>query len=220
MADLLCSLAAVCPIVLFKRQIRGGGLRRFISFACTLAAFAGFARAQQIDLTVGGNSLFSSKPTSASLAYLPPAEKGGTYPSFSAQIAFKKHFGFNAEVAARAKQGLYNGYQNYRPILYDVNAVFTPQLRDNVRADLMAGVGGQSTVFYSQFGTCNFSVCPPYVSSTHFLAHAGAGVRYYFWRDFFARPEVHYYRVMNNFEFHSGNVFRAGVSVGYTFGSK
>jgi hypothetical protein len=45
-------------------------------------------------------------------------------------------------------------------------------------------------------------------------------VRYYFLGNFFVRPEANWYYIRNNFEFHSDNVFRAGASVGYTFGSR
>jgi len=48
----------------------------------------------------------------------------------------------------------------------------------------------------------------------------GADVRYTAWRHFFVRPEAHFYRIFNNNEFHSGNVLRLGVSVGYTFSSQ
>lgn len=197
-------------------------MRRFLSltFACTLVAFASFARAQQIDIAVGASTIFSSKPTSASLAYPPPAEKGGVYPSVSAEFVFKNRFGFNAEMTVRDKQGLYNGYQKFRPLLYDANAVFAPRFGEKIGADLMAGVGGESLIFYNQFGTCNFPSCPPRVNSNHLMFHAGAGLRYYFWKQFFVRPEAHYYFVRNNFEFHSDSVIRLGASIGYTFGSR
>ena len=186
--------------------------------ACTLAAFASAARAQQIDLAVGGSSLFSSRPISASQAYPPPAEKGGLYPSVSAEVVFKNRLGLSAELAYRDKQGFYNGYQRFRPVLYDVNAVFAPRLSPKMRADFMAGAGGESLVFYNQFASCNFASCPTNVSSTHLLAHLGGGVRYYFWRHFFVRPEAHYYFVINNSQFHSDSVLRLGASIGYTIG--
>ena len=50
--------------------------------------------------------------------------------------------------------------------------------------------------------------------------HFGVGIRYYFWRNVFARPEAHYYIIPNNVEFHSDNVFRVGASIGHTFGTK
>jgi hypothetical protein len=46
--------------------------------------------------------------------------------------------------------------------------------------------------------------------------HAGFGIRYSLWRNFFIRPEANYYRIFNN-TFHSDNVVRLGASVGYTF---
>jgi len=195
-------------------------LRRFLSLtaACTLLVFGGLARAQQIDFTVGGSTLFSSAPTSASLAYPPPAEKGGVYPDASIQIMFKR-FGFNAEGAFRYKEGLYLGLQRYRPVLYDVNAVLAPHLTKKITADLMAGVGGESILFYNKFNcTTTTGSCPSYVSGNHFLLHAGAGPRYYFLGSFFVRPEAHYYFVLNNTQFHSDHILRLGASIGYTFG--
>jgi hypothetical protein len=49
------------------------------------------------------------------------------------------------------------------------------------------------------------------------MEHLGGGLRYYFWRQFFIRPEIHYYLIQNNVEFHSDNLFRASASIGYTF---
>jgi hypothetical protein len=180
---------------------------------------AGFAHSQQFDIAVGDGTLLSSKSSSASQAYLPPPEKGGTYPSVSADFISKKHFGFNVEVAARRKQGLYNGYQRFRPVLYDVNAVFAPRLGEKASAELLAGVGGERLLFYNQYSVCSSAFptgCLTYVSSNHFLVHFGGGVRYYFWRNFFIRPEAHLYIIRNNFEFNSGNIGRVGVSIGYT----
>jgi hypothetical protein len=174
---------------------------------------------QQIDVTGGISTTLSSKYSSSAQTYLPPAEKGGGYPSFSADVIFKNHFGVNAEVAVRAKQQIYNGYQGFRPIFYDVNAVFAPRFGKKFTGDFMAGVGGESVRFYDQLGTCNPNYpggCTTYLSNTHLLVHVGGGVRYYFWRKFFIRPEAHLYIVHNNFEFNSGNIGRVGASIGYT----
>ena len=81
----------------------------------------------------------------------------------------------------------------------------------------MAGFGGESLLFYNTFSRCNYSNCLVNVNSNHFLLHLGGGVRYYVWREFFIRPEVHYYRVLNNSQFNSDNIFRVGASIGYTF---
>jgi hypothetical protein len=192
----------------------------FLRLACVLAALVPFAPAQQIDFAVGGSTLWSTKPLTASQAFLPPAEKGGIYAGASLQYLTEKRLGISIEGAFRAKQGLYNGYQYYRPALYDVNAVYARTMAPKIRADFMAGVGGETLLFYQQTNCIYSSGCRSYVNSTHFLVHAGVGVRYYVWKTFFVRPEAHYYFIPNNFEFHSDHVFRIGVSIGHTFGSK
>jgi hypothetical protein len=185
-----------------------------------LAALIPVARAQQIDLAVGGSTLWSTKPLTASQAFVPPAEKGGTYAGASLQYLTERRLGINIEGAFRAKEGLYNNYQYYRPALYDVNAVYARPLASKVRADFMAGAGGETLLFYQQTNCIYAGGCRTYVNNTHFLVHAGVGVRYYVWRTFFVRPEAHYYFIPNNFEFHSDHVFRFGASIGHTFGSK
>ena len=190
-----------------------------ISSAWVVVLCASLGHAQQTDFTVGANALLSSAYNSASQTYLPPAEKGGTYASVSADILFKNRVGFNGEVAFRAKQGLYNGYQGFRPVFYDFNGAFAPRLGRRVSAELMAGVGGESILFYNRYATCNshyFSGCLSHASSNHFMIHIGGGVRYYFWRSFFVRPEAHLYVIQNNVQFNSDYVGRVGVSIGYT----
>jgi hypothetical protein len=198
-------------------------LRKFrsLKFVLTFLFFASFAHAQepQVDFAGGGNTLWSPKNTTASEAFLPPAEKGGLYPSLSFQYLNQKDRGFNIEGAFRYHEGLYNNFQYYRPILIDVNGVYSRRLRPKTHGDIMAGPGIQSLLFYGQRG-CGLSAggCVANLNSTHFLLHAGFGIRYYAWRNVFVRPEAHYYFIVNNHEFHSDNVFRIGASVGYTFG--
>jgi opacity protein-like surface antigen len=184
---------------------------------------ASFASAQQGDAMFGFGTVISSKSNSASLA-TPQAEDGGLYPSFSADVIFKHHIGFNGEVSWRASRATYVvngpvGFQDqpYRPILFDFNAVYQPRITKKAGADLMAGVGWQNTRFYVPFCTNGFT-CNPFVTSNHFLLHLGGGVRYYVWSHVFFRPEVHYYRINNNNDFNSDNIFRVGASIGYTIG--
>ena len=192
----------------------------FLRLIFILAALVSFAPAQQIDFAVGGSTLWSAKPLTASQAFLPPAEKGGFYAGASLQYLTEKRLGINIEGAFRAKEGLYNGYQYYRPFLYDVNAVYARRMAPKIRGDFMAGVGAQTVLFYKQT-SCNYGGgCSTNFNNTHFLVHAGVGVRYYVWKTFFIRPEAHYYYIHNNFEFHSDHVLRVGASIGHTFGSK
>lgn len=191
-------------------------------FACMLLAATSRGFAQQVDVAVGGNTLWSAKSTTAEVGFLPPAEKGGVYPSVSLQYILPNGFGFNAEGSFRYKRTIYNDFQPYRPFLYDVNGVYAPRLNKKMTGDFMAGFGGQTVLFYNEFGNCNLisGGCRINLNSTHFLLHMGAGVQYNVWRKFFVRPEAHWYYVVNNVQFHSDNVFRVGVSVGHSFGSR
>jgi hypothetical protein len=194
----------------------------FVPSACAALLFATLARAQHVDVAVGAGTLFSTKNPTASLSYLPPAEKGGIYPSFSIARILQNRFGYNAEVSFRDKQGVYNNFQKYRPILYDVNAVFAPRLSKKITADLMGGIGGETILFYNPYGNCGFpSGCSTHLNSNHFLFHLSADIRYTVWRQMFVRPEAHYYRIANNtIDFHSDNVLRLGASIGFTFSGK
>lgn len=186
---------------------------------CALLGFSALAHAQQLDLAVSGSTLVSTKNTTASLNYLTPPEKAGTYVGVSLTRIFKNHLGYNAELNYRYHQAIYNDYQRYRPILYDVNAVYSSTLNKRMNADLMAGVGGQHVVFDSPVGSCLYSAgCTTRFNSDQFLFHVGGGVHYRLWRSFFVRPEAHYYFILRNADnFHSDSVLRLGASIGYTF---
>lgn len=188
---------------------------------CTVFFVACIAHAQQIDLALGASSPYSSANRTASQAYIAPPEKSGLYPTFSGDVLFRKknRLGVNLEIAVRAKQGLYNGYQAFRPIFTDTNAMYSIQTSKKTRADFLAGVGVESVLFYNQFGTCNsaYPSCVVNLNANHFMAHIGGGVRYYFWRSFFVRPEIHLYVIPNNSQFNSDYVGRAAVTIGYTW---
>ena len=113
---------------------------------------ATFAYAQQADVTFGAGTLLSSSSHSASVTAVGP-ERGGTYINVSGDVIFKHRIGFNVEGAWRAKQGLDAFGQPYRPILVDANGVFQPRITKKVGADLMAGIGFQSTRFYGYKAT-------------------------------------------------------------------
>ena len=206
----------------FSLGIETWGLRTFLLLAA-LASCPAIAQAQQVEVTGGGSILESPTPTTASLAYVPPSESGGVYLGFGLQYLNENNRGLNVEGAFRYKQGLYNGSQYFRPIFYNVNYVYARRFAPKFRGDFMAGVGGETLLFYNQIGCGYASGCRTYVNSNHFLVHLGFGLHYTPFRNqtfhnIFIRPEAHYYFIPNNFEFHSGNVLRAGASIGYTFG--
>jgi hypothetical protein len=180
--------------------------------------FSNFASAQQGDAMFGLGTLMSSGSCSLTTGLCP--EKGGLYPSVSADVIFHKRIGFGFETSWKASQGAYGGSggQPFRPILTDFNAVYQPRINKKVGLDLMGGIGWQSTRFYLPFCTGTFS-CNNFASSHHFLIDVGGGIRYYVWNHVFVRPEAHYYWVDNNTnDFSSNNLFRVGASIGYTIG--
>jgi len=200
-------------------------LRKLALFAPAFALLfvAQFASAQQADIMVGGGTLLSASYATNLVNPGPISEKGGFYPSISGDvIGFKRRVGFNFEVTWRGKQGEYGGPggQPYRPIIYDFNAMYQPKLGKKIGADLMAGIGAQSTRFYgftNTSGCVYFGAC--FVSSNHFLVDIGGGVRYYVWNHVFVRPEAHFYHIVNNTnDFNSNNVVRVGASIGFTIG--
>jgi hypothetical protein len=197
-------------------------LFRFISvaFVGALLSLATLAHAQQLDLAAGDSAIWSSKDNTASVGFLPPPLKGGKYPTISAEYISDNHFGILVEGSFRYHYDYYDGFQQYRPVFYDINGVYTTRLARKTRGDFMAGIGGESLIFYNPAYACGNPTggCRTFQNSTHFLMHAGVGVRYLVWRRIFVRPEAHYSYVPNNFQFHSNNIFRAGISVGYTFG--
>lgn len=196
-------------------------MRRFFSFefVCAFVIFASFAHAQQYDFAAGGSTLWSSKNNNASEAFLPPTERGGTYPGLSFQYLNERNRGILLEGAFRYHDAIYNNYQLYRPMFFDANLVYSRRLAAKTHGDFMGGAGMESLLFYAHGSCIGNNGCRAYVNSNHFALHAGFGVRYYAWRNVFIRPEVHYNFVPNNFEFHSDNVFRLGAMVGYTFGT-
>jgi hypothetical protein len=183
----------------------------------TLVLAASYVQAQQLDVAFGvSTTLSSSTNYNSSLGFPLQSEKGGAYPGFSAGVVFKNRLGFNGEVNWRASQALYDGFQPYRPIFYDFNALYQPKLGKKLGADLMAGIGGESIREYQNYYNCNFVSCTNYTSSNHFMGHVGGGIRYYVWHRFFIRPEAHLYLIHNNVEFSSGYVGRVGASIGYS----
>ena len=188
-----------------------------LACACTILLSAGLVTAQEIDVAIGGGTLLSPVTASSSAAFVPPVARGGIYPSVSAEVILENHFGFSAETSFRYNQGLYDGYQRFRPVYYDVNGVYLRDFDHRMVGDFMAGIGGQTLLFYNQFGTCTSGACPTSITGSNFLLHASGGLRYYFFRKVFVRPEVHYYRIIDNTQFKSGNILRVGASIGITF---
>jgi hypothetical protein len=194
-------------------------LKKLILFVVSLAILliTGAASAQQIDFGFGVSTLTSPSASSATGNYSPQKMGGGAYPVFSGDFLFKHQFGIEGEVAWRAHQNIGFGFQPYRPILYDFNAIWAPRFGKRAAAEVLGGFGGESIRFYTPYVNCSFTGCTDYVSSQHLLADVGGGLKFYVTRSIFVRPEVRAYFIRNNYEFSSPRAVREGVSIGYTF---
>src|SRR5882672_8414151 len=111
---------------------------------CALWLAATVVHAQQADIAFGVSTTLSSSYNNSSQSYPLQSAKGGAYAGVSADVIFKHRIGFGGNVSWKASQGIYDGYQPYRPIYYDFDAVFQPRLGKKIGADLQAGIGGES----------------------------------------------------------------------------
>lgn len=185
---------------------------------CCICTMIASVSAQQIDVAVTGGSLMGQSATTNSLGFV-PSEGGGTYVGVNGDVLFKRNLGVQGDVYWKATQGLYAGTVPDRPLFWDINAIYLRRLRARLAAEAVGGIGVSSSRFYSGTSNCNFyGNCSNYVSSNHFQADVGGGMRFYVWRNVFVRPEVRLYIVHNNLEFSSAFPFRYSGSVGYTFG--
>lgn len=194
-------------------------LRKFILFASSvvllLAASAAFG--QGGDVAIGFGTLMAPSAASASPQYSTQTLGGGLYPTFSVDFLIRHRMGVEGELSWRGSQNLYQGYEPFRPIFYNINGIWAPKFGSRLGAELMAGIGAASIRFYTGTYQCSFVTCTDYTSVNHFMGDVGAGLKYYVHGHIFVRPEVRLYLIHNNFEFSSGRAVRAGASIGYSF---
>jgi hypothetical protein len=180
----------------------------------------GVAHGQQVDAAFGITTVISPTNVSSTGDHSPQTIGGGAYPTVSGDVLLRHAFGVEGEVSWRAAQNDYFGFQPYRPLFYDVNAIWAPAAGRRAGLELLGGIGAESVRFYTGQTLCNFTSCTNYTSSNHFLADVGAGVKLYVTKHIFVRPEVREYFIHNNVEFTSPYATRVGASVGYTFGTE
>jgi hypothetical protein len=197
-------------------------LSLLVASFCLSFMLGSTAQAQQFDLSFGVGTVVA--PSSSRVVQTPSGPalvtqslSGGAYPNFGLDFIFYHNLGIGFNVAWRASQGLYQGFQPYRPFFYDVDAVYAPPLGKRAQLELSAGIGAESVRFYTPVVSCNFTGCSNFVSSNHFLGQFGGAVRLYVTPRIFIRPEAHIYLVNNNIEFSSARATRVGVSIGYSF---
>jgi len=132
---------------------------------------------QQFDVGFGVGTVVAPSSSSALGNHSPQTIGGGAYLGFTGDYLSRRHIGVEGEVDWKASQGLYGGYQPFRPIFYDFNAIYAPPLGKHAQLELLGGIGGLSTRFYTQNYTCDYFtyICTNYVSSNHFMGDVGAG---------------------------------------------
>jgi len=175
--------------------------------------------AQQFDAAFGIGTVASTSAASVSTSsnYFPQDVGGGVFPGFSGDLLLKHRYGVEGEIFWRAGQNSYVGSQPFRPIFWDFNGIWAPQVQKHPGIELLAGIGEESVRFYQPFITCGFT-CTNYTSIGHLMGDLGGGVRLYVTDHVFVRPEARLYLIHNNVEFSSGHATRLGVSIGYSFG--
>lgn len=183
------------------------------------AMWAGVSVAQQADAFLGFGTTVGARGSATSSSGSTQGLNGGLYPVIGGDALFFHGLGFGGEVAWRGSRRDYQGAVPFRPIFWDLNAVYAPRLGRLVAPELQVGLGQESLRFYTGQVTCNpfTGRCQNFVSTNHLSGHFGAGLRIYK-GNFFIRPEAHIYLVNDNAEFNTGKVGRVGVSLGYTFG--
>src|SRR5580704_6284964 len=117
----------------------------FIASLFALFLAAGAAQAQQIDAAFGVSTLTAPSSSSAlnSSNYSAQTIGGGTFPGFSFDVLLHKRFGLQTELYWRASQNVYQGYQPFRPLYWDVNGDYVPHLANRIDAEILAGIGVQ-----------------------------------------------------------------------------
>src|SRR5258708_1206112 len=117
-----------------------------------LLVTASAAHAQQFDLAFGVGTVTGTAASEASAGFTAQSIGGGAYPVFSGDfLFFHKYFGIGAEATYRAHQNVNLFFQPYRPILYDVNAVFAPPLGKKAQAELQGAIGSENPPFFALF---------------------------------------------------------------------
>jgi len=145
----------------------------------------------------------------------------GVFGTFGGALMLKPSLGFGGQVSFRFAQGDYAGL-GYRPIFYDFNGIFTPDLGDRIMPEFQAGLGGVNMRFYdatSPYYDYNTGQYSTFAGSTnHFQLHAAAGLRIFVTDRVFVRPTLDYRWVKDFHWFGSNSVPEYSIAIGFTSG--
>jgi len=145
----------------------------------------------------------------------------GVFGTVGVGLMLKPSFGFGGQATFRFKQGDFAGL-GYRPVFYDFNGIWTPELGKHVMPEFQAGLGAASMRFYdptTQYYDYNTGRYTNFIGSTnHFQLHAAAGLRFFISDRFFIRPALDYHWVKGFTWFKSNSVPAYSLSIGFTSG--
>jgi hypothetical protein len=155
-----------------------------------LSLVAAAAYGQQIDVAFGAGTVSAaSSNVSNVFSQFKQTFSGGTFLAFSGDALIHKNLGFQGEVAWRASKTNYAGVLPYRPLFWDFNAIYAPRWNRFIGAEVMAGIGAESSRFYTGQGNCSyFGGCTNYQSISHFMGDFGGGIRLYPVGNFLSAP--------------------------------
>jgi hypothetical protein len=145
----------------------------------------------------------------------------GVFGTVGLALMLKHSLGFGGQATFRFRQGDFAGL-GYRPVFYDFNAIWTPELAKRVMPEFQAGLGGVSMRFYdqtTQYYDYNTGRYTSFLGSTrHFQLHAAAGLRFFISDRVFIRPALDYHWVKGFTWFKSNSVPSYSLSIGFTSG--
>ena len=203
----------------------------FIFFLLVLAAPR--AQAQSVSAYFGAGTATDSACTNPNLCvdqddYVTgtPGENTpkmtGAFAKIGGDFMFSSHLGFGVQTDFKFSQGDYLGY-GYRPLFFDVNAVYHPIPDDltkgHVVPEIQGGIGGVRINSYVSStsaigGTQNVLLG----ISNHFEVHGAVALKLYLKGGIFLKPQVDARYVPNFSQFGSNFTPEFSASLGYTFG--
>jgi len=186
-----------------------------------ISVFSALAHAQKFDLAAGLSTIEAPGISSANgKDHQPVTLSGGAYIGASGDVRVFRRVSIGAEVFWRGSQAqnYNNAAFNYRPIFWNVNAVYAAKLARRTYLELVAGVGELSTQYYTAATCAPYPSCSIFKSANHLDGDFGGGIRFYPRGGWFIRPEGRVYLINNNWDFSANYATRFGASIGYTFG--
>lgn len=123
--------------------------------------------AQQIDVLFAGSSVSSSSANFVgNPSRLCSQRERWSIRGFNGDVLFHGNLGVQAEINWKASQGNYIGLAGYRPLFYDVNAIYAKRFSKQVGAEVLGDIGAESIRFYTGQSSCDFhGNCTNYTSS-------------------------------------------------------